>query len=389
MRILFYLENFPGYGGIEKVTAVLSRRFRFDGHQIKVVSSRYCFVESQIEDVGRVNWVLLPPGSICSDCNQEIFRRVIEEFKPDVIVFQDSYARVEDLLFAVVAKLPQLNRPKIITVEHNRPMVWDWSNKFDWSAKGIIRRVLFPYRYIRRCIYARNRRRRLYCCSDAYILLTNDFKPLFAKITNIKNLSKLKVIHNPLTLDKAETANGAEKKKLVLFVGALTERKGVDRLLEIWNNVCRDCEDWGFVVVGTGPDQLRLQSMVEAQSIPRVEFVGFVENPSKYYRAASVFMLASSYEGWGLVLTESMSCGCVPIAYDTFEALHDIIDNEDNGFIIQPYNEAVFSKALKCLMMDNARLNRMGCSAIKKAELFSLDNIASQWYTLFKNIMEN
>jgi glycosyltransferase involved in cell wall biosynthesis len=44
--------------------------------------------------------------------------------------------------------------------------------------------------------------------------------------------------------------------------------------------------------------------------------------------------MTSAYEGWGLTLTEAQQMGVVPIAFDSFGAVYDIIENEYNGLII-------------------------------------------------------
>ena len=45
-------------------------------------------------------------------------------------------------------------------------------------------------------------------------------------------------------------------------------------------------------------------------------------------------MMTSSFEGWGLTLTEAQQYGCVPLAFHSFASLTDIITDKVNGFAI-------------------------------------------------------
>ena len=76
--------------------------------------------------------------------------------------------------------------------------------------------------------------------------------------------------------------------------------------------------------------------MIRAQhGLKRVRFEGR-QNPKRYYEEASIFMLTSSFEGWGLTLTEAQQFGCVPLAFYSYASLPDIITDGKNGFMI-PY----------------------------------------------------
>ena len=46
------------------------------------------------------------------------------------------------------------------------------------------------------------------------------------------------------------------------------------------------------------------------------------KNPEPYYNEASIFMMTSSFEGWGLTLTEAQQYGCVPLAFHSFASLN-------------------------------------------------------------------
>lgn len=55
------------------------------------------------------------------------------------------------------------------------------------------------------------------------------------------------------------------------------------------------------------------------------------QNPLSYYRRAAVFLMTSLFEGFGVTLTEAQQMGVVPMAMDSFEAVHDIINHRVSG----------------------------------------------------------
>ncbi|MFN8214639.1 MAG: glycosyltransferase [Candidatus Nanopelagicales bacterium] len=91
----------------------------------------------------------------------------------------------------------------------------------------------------------------------------------------------------------------------VVFVGRLSEQKGVDHLLAAWGVVRRLRPDATLVIVGDGPDRADL----EASAGPGVRFVGAVTDPWSYVEAAPVAVLPSRWEGLSLSMLEAMASG--------------------------------------------------------------------------------
>lgn len=59
--------------------------------------------------------------------------------------------------------------------------------------------------------------------------------------------------------------------------------------------------------------------------------------------------MTSTFEGFGLVLVEAMQHGCVPIAFDSYPAVRDIISHGENGILIPPFQEEDYSNAIMAL----------------------------------------
>ena len=90
----------------------------------------------------------------------------------------------------------------------------------------------------------------------------------------------------------------------------------------------------------------------------------------------------SKFEGWGMTLVESMQQGCVPIVYESFSAVNDIIDDGINGYLVPYKNEKEFSSQTKSLIDDFNKWQLMSENACQKVERFDIQKIADDWVKL-------
>ena len=122
----------------------------------------------------------------------------------------------------------------------------------------------------------------------------------------------------------------------------------------------------------------------------RVNFEGF-QKPVPYYKRASLLMLTSEFEGFPLVLAESMSFGVVPFVYQSFSAVDDIIEDGKDGVILPKsdigFDAEVMANKMAVVMNNQDKLCLMANAAIEKSKSFSLDTIVKQWEEEFVKIM--
>ena len=144
--------------------------------------------------------------------------------------------------------------------------------------------------------------------------------------------------------------NHSQKDNRVLFVGRLySEVKGCDKLLRIWKEATKDIKDWHLDIVGDGRDKQNLIELAKELDIKNCSFHGYCD-PQPFYEKAQIFCMTSIYEGFGMVLTEAMQHGVVPIAFNSYSSVHDIITDNKDGYIIPAFNEKVYAKSLRELI---------------------------------------
>ena len=73
------------------------------------------------------------------------------------------------------------------------------------------------------------------------------------------------------------------------------------------------------------------------------------KNPLRYYEHASIFMMTSAYEGWGMTVIEAMQNGVVPIVFNSYSAVYDILTDEEDGIIIENNDIKNYADKVSCI----------------------------------------
>lgn len=385
MNVLFYLHRYPGYGGIENVTTYLANYLSNNGETISILS----FITQAEEHLlpylkPSIKVYHIDPEQ---ETNQIItsFKELIQKNKIDTIIFQDSYAPIEQYLIPIIEK----GNIRLFTVEHNVPdcairaLRNDYASRLKWYPSKQWLSYIYRLSIIR--LNSIKRHKELYSISDKYILLSENFIPVLRKMIGKVNTSKVLFINNPITI-KPQIDKSIGKQKICLFCGRLSGQKGLKYLIRIWEEIERIGTEWQLVIVGDGPLKEYISSSIKEKNLKNIFLEGFQEDPSPYYAKASILCMASIFEGWMLTLVEAMVYGCVPMTFNSYESASDIINDGVNGLLIEPFDVSSYVDKLYNLMNDdNLRLS-MAEKAKVNAERFAIDRIGAIWMRLLKTI---
>ncbi len=127
-----------------------------------------------------------------------------------------------------------------------------------------------------------------------------------------------------------------EFNKKVLFVGRITQAKGVDHIVA----AARIMPDWHFTIVGDGPYLSELKE--SAERLVNLTFTGAVDNIDlpNFYHDADLFILPSQREGMPVSIIESLACGTPVIATDVGQ-ISELVINGENGQLIEASGESI------------------------------------------------
>ena len=225
--------------------------------------------------------------------------------------------------------------------------------------------------------------------ADKIVLLSNNYIQDWIHYAGIETAKDMKnhimTIPNGLAFNYYATESDILAKDYkVLIVARLDEnQKKLTTAFNIWKEVSSmsGLESWELDVVGDGPDSQFYRKYIHDNKIPRVNFYGR-QDPQLYYKRASIFLMTSEFEGFGMTLIEASQFGAVPIVFNTFGATTDIIENGKNGFIIDVNNNKDYEDKLNLLIQNSRVRFNMAKDAVENARRYSLNTIAEKWQNL-------
>lgn len=384
MNILFTwpIPFNPSIGGVERVTDILAREFARRGHQIFYLHTKnFEGVPTYDYDV-KVDFCPIKDSN--SKINHEFYKEYLLENKIDIIINQAG-AFEESKLFGDVDGTRQV----CFHVIHCNPQFYYpyFFKQISYLRNNSVKEHI--KRFGRICFYLRlkqdyfNRIKKHYkyllgSQSKNIVLLSDQYRQELHEIAPDYPEEYINAIGNP-TLS-APIKSYKKDNKTILFVGRMeNENKHPDRVIKIWRKIYKTFPDWKLVMLGDGPVQKKIEKA--AKNLPRIEFKGFTD-PIDFYQMADILLLTSNYEGLPMVLIESMSLGCVPISFDSFSSVRDLI--KDDRQLVTPFSIKEYTQKLTRLMHDNTLINQLRADGYSIVRGFSAENIADKWENLFK-----
>lgn len=230
----------------------------------------------------------------------------------------------------------------------------------------------------------------IYDNSSWLVTLSQTHFPYLEKVMGRHDYSRLTAINNPLTFEDISLPDViGSKKKVVLVCARMSEyHKRISLVLKAWKAIKKkdktySYSGWTLKLVGEGPDLQYYKNYVKINDIPDIIFVG-QQSPEPFYEEASILLLTSSAEGWGLTLTEGLQRGVVPVVMDSCPVFSEIIENGSNGYLTPDNNLKAFIQKIECLMSDPDLLRKMQLAALSSADRFSIESTMDKWERILR-----
>ena len=214
---------------------------------------------------------------------------------------------------------------------------------------------------------------------DKFVVLTN------SNIQEWENDNVL-VIPNPLSFYPVELIQSDVKN--IIAVGSHSYNKGYDLLLESWKRIHISFPDWKLLIYGKKDAKKTYINLNEKLGLTNsVHFYDPVENIEKVYQDASILVLPSRSEGFGMVLIEAMASGLPCVSFDCPHGPGDIIEDGKDGFLVENGNTDAFTEKIIDLIRDPELRIKMGKRGRDKVLKYSIENILKQWDDLFTELL--
>jgi glycosyltransferase involved in cell wall biosynthesis len=168
---------------------------------------------------------------------------------------------------------------------------------------------------------------------------------------------------NPV-LVPATIHRNAQKPPAVLFLGLITERKGVFDLVRAMPAVLSSHPDCRFVIAGNGKlDALRAEAE-KLGVLPSLETPGWITGAEKtaLLERASLFVLPSYFEAMPMSLLEAMAHG-LPCIASRVGGIPDVMADKVEGLLLPPGKPDAWAEAVKDMLSDSLLAQAMGRAA--------------------------
>jgi len=341
-KVFILIKDAFGYAGTEKISDFMCKVFSKDGNEVEVLS-------------------LLGSG---------------DTFYPytgvsKIVTFSDSISP----LFSALRYISK-NKPSCVfvismgrlSVEFSLMSIFfDFSNIKTFSCEHV---AFFSFPE-----YVKKLKKVLLKKYDKVIVLTKTDCDFYNSI-GIKSV----VIKNPMS-HKGFIKNS--RTNTCIAVGRLTKQKGFDKLLHIWAGFIKNNPSWTLNIVGDGELKDELILLANELDISfSVNFKGKISNVDELYNKADIYLMTSNYEGLPFCLLEAKSWGVPIISFDCPTGPRDIVNDNEDGFLIEKFSNEEFLIKLNLLSDDDELFYSFSNKTSSAMADFLPKRIGNQWLSL-------
>jgi len=128
------------------------------------------------------------------------------------------------------------------------------------------------------------------------------------------------------------------ERRRFLYSGRLVPHKAVDRILDAFGEIADDHPDWDVLICGDGPQRRELEARLPERLRGRVKWLGFqqFDGVCNAYAASHALVHASTFEPWGIVITEAMAAGLPIVCTSVTGAAFELVEDGVNGRLVEP-----------------------------------------------------
>lgn len=205
--------------------------------------------------------------------------------------------------------------------------------------------------------------------------------------SNISEWNQPNVIAIPNPISFTSSLENQLNQKRILVVGSHSYNKGYDLILQIWSKIQPQFQDWQLDIFGKIDKNQTYVKMSEAMQLENIAFHAPTKNIQAEYETSSILTMTSRSEGFGMVLIEAMACGVPCVSFDCPSGPGDIIQNNEDGYLVPNGDLVKFKEKLMDLMSNEERRKQFGKNAKKNVKRYSVEEVVKQWDELFSELI--
>lgn len=217
---------------------------------------------------------------------------------------------------------------------------------------------------------------------DLSLFLTDEqMNDMINEKGHVTNYKVIPHYHSPKK-DKLSILKPTKKdEKLAVIITRFSTLKRVNHAIQAFAEVVKEVPDAKLEVWGSGDQIDNYKKLIKELKLQNNVFInGYTTNPDKIFQNALFSIFTSKSEGFGLSCLESLSNGCPVISYNVKYGPADMIDNGENGFLIENGNIERLSERMIELYKNPKLAIKMGNNASKLASSnYSYKSYKQKW----------
>lgn len=382
-RICFLTDSIFSYGGVQRVTAVIAKELAKDYDVTIVTLDEPSMMDTSLYGLQEANihyrFFSFPKVAYWKNLRCKAYSALYRKLLPQTKLTSDGYCHSSfpsEKRNALAKELQEGQYNAIVGV--HAPLAIRLATCKPWlKGTKLIGWIHNSYEALfgQGSLYIGPELRKHY----EFQLMKLDETIVLCQFDAKKYSFPTQVIYNPLTLSPGTMSSGTSKK--FLAVGRFSHlHKGFDLLIQAFKLFATNDKEWALDIVGDGPEKPVLEQMIKDYGLTdRVTIHPFTNHIQTYYSAASIYVLSSRWEGFGLVLVEAMAHG-LPIVSSDLPTSKEIM--EDFGIYFENGNINQLAQRLE----DATHINwhEKSKEALNIAKRFNVENIINQWKAMIE-----
>jgi glycosyltransferase involved in cell wall biosynthesis len=328
-----------------------------------------------------VPFLAFPPGVAVSVVDDQRNRGLLDR-TPSVLIHPEDYAHSYASLRTDIALLRRLRAIRGGVLVTTRPAFNLLAAKL--AGPGV---VTFGQEHMN--FHAHRRRlsadiRSGYRGLDVLTVLTHaDERDYSAALAG----ARVRIVRIPNAAPRLDGGIAALDGKIVLAAGRLEHQKGFDLLIRAWERVAAAHPDWRLRIYGAGPRRDDLHALIVELGLSQsVSLMGRTRRMGEAMAKASLFVLSSRFEGFGMVIVEAMSKGLPVVSFDCPRGPGEILRPGVDGILVPDGDVDGLANGMLELIEDAPRRHRYGVAAVENARSYAVDPIAERWEELLREL---
>lgn len=372
LKIAFFVIDYTSTGGVERVTADLSKIF-VQQHLwvLNIVSLYQSNPQPKFEYAENVDFVVLHPKNK-SDF-QNVFENYFQDYKPDIFIFQGDNMTIS----LKILKAAKKSNVTAIPVYHGSPFAY--LKKYPEAKNSNALKIMFskmqyPFKKNKLGNFLQQAEKGVVCVSKGS---AEELKSLFPCKNFVKNIS---VLWNPIELKESSLIN---KEKTVSFVSRLeSKHKNAFLSVKAWKEIHEKFPDWTLKIYGTGSLSQKMKQFCNAENIKNVEFLGFVENINAELAKSSISISTSNSEGFSIAIAEAIANHNAIAITDSDGGVSDMVIAKKTGLVSPKNNEKELANNIYLLITNENLRKQLAENAYQHLKEKTTTNIFDEWKNL-------